>query len=174
MVRLHYSSPQFSALDLSHYNNLRLLQGILSIETALHQQLHQFCVAARAQCTRRTVLLRRYRQGGNVIYIVCLQFQLSKSVTCSKCNFINQLIAGERLHSHLSSPCICTSLKPNVQIHGVTSDDTFKKDLLLSCITPDICREVKAALAPNFDTSTYTDIRTKLLLTYTASRRQSS
>lgn len=41
-------------------------------------------------------------------------------------------------------------------IYGVTTDDTFKKDLLLTCITPDILREVKTAITPNFETSTYT------------------
>ncbi|XP_073942471.1 uncharacterized protein [Choristoneura fumiferana] len=55
-------------------------------------------------------------------------------------------------------------------IHGVTNNDALKKDLLLNSITPDIFREVKTALTPNFDTSTYSDIRTKLLDLYRVKR----
>ncbi|XP_061715536.1 uncharacterized protein K02A2.6-like [Cydia pomonella] len=51
-------------------------------------------------------------------------------------------------------------------IHAVDTNDSLKKDLLLNCMTPDLFRELKTALTPNFETSTYTDIRTKLLDLY--------
>lgn len=46
------------------------------------------------------------------------------------------------------------------------NDENLQKDILINTLSPEIFRELKIALTPNFETSTYHDIRCKLLDLY--------
>ncbi|KAI5636370.1 hypothetical protein NE865_10873 [Phthorimaea operculella] len=87
----------------------------------------------------------------------------------------NKTVVFKNVHIEKFNPDTCRAedyiefFEEKCRIHDIQDDNT-KKDLLITNLTPEIFHEVKTALTPNFKTTSYENVREKLLDLYRVKR----